>query len=599
MALTYATRRARSVSSRSGASVGELLGLRSAASGGCAYLEPAREAQPVTYGELGRIAARWAERLEDVDLARGETVGVCMSDPLAQAVVFLAVLAAERTVAPLDPSGTDAELAAACVRVTPRLVVADRPAPPGAPVWWVTKPSRAWLVEGPTRAARPARRPTRPARRPTQPTQPTHPTHPTQPTHPTHPTEPTHPTQPTRPTRPTRPEPAAGRPAGAGGVVLSTSGTTGQAKVIRLEEPQLLHAASSIAQHFELSPDDRGFNALPLAHINAQVVGLLATLVSGATIVLDDRFHRRGFWATMARRRITWVNAVPAILARLAMLEEGEVVPDGIRFARSASAPLAVPVLERFERATGIPVVETYGMTEAASQITANPLHGPRKPGSVGLPVGTEVRVVPGGGDTGDAAAAPGEVGRVQGSHRDDLRAVPDTVAAPGEVGRVLVRGPSVIRAYVSPGYEDRIDADGWLDTGDLGYRDGAGFLFLVGRADDVINRGGEKVYPLEVESVVLGDPQVTSVAVAGRDDEALGRVPVAYLVVDGVGGPDDERLAAAVAARVHRRCTRLLSRPKRPVAYHVVDRLPQGATGKVRRGALAGATPLFSLLVS
>jgi acyl-CoA synthetase (AMP-forming)/AMP-acid ligase II len=338
---------------------------------------------------------------------------------------------------------------------------------------------------------------------------------------------------------------------------------------------------------------------LPLAHINAQVVGLLATLVSGATIVLDDRFHRRGFWATMARRRITWVNAVPAILARLAMLEEGEVVPDGIRFARSASAPLAVPVLERFERATGIPVVETYGMTEAASQITANPLHGPRKPGSVGLPVGTEVRVVPGGGDTGDAAAAPGEVGRVQGSHRDDLRAVPDTVAAPGEVGRVLVRGPSVIRAYVSPGYEDRIDADGWLDTGDLGYRDGAGFLFLVGRADDVINRGGEKVYPLEVESVVLGDPQVTSVAVAGRDDEALGRVPVAYLVVDGVGGPDDERLAAAVAARVHRRCTRLLSRPKRPVAYHVVDRLPQGATGKVRRGALAGATPLFSLLVS
>ena len=125
------------------------------------------------------------------------------------------------------------------------------------------------------------------------------------------------------------------------------------------------------------------------------------------------------------------------------------------------------------------------------------------------------------------------------------------------------------------------------------------GYLFFVGRADDVINRDGEKVYPKEVEDAVLGEPGVSSAAVVGCDDDVLGSVPVAYIVVDGVHGEGDEPLAAAVAARAHDRCTRLLSRPKRPVAYHVVDRLPEGATGKVRRHALTATPPLYSLLVT
>lgn len=498
------------------AGVASLVWLRSMTACHRVFVESARDGGSISYGELRRVAARWSALLEDLDVQPGETVGVAVSDPVEFAVVFLGVLASGRTVAPLNPTATDPELVGACVRVAPRIVVADRPSPEELPVEWVTVPPGTYFLSG-------------------------------------------------------TPSVSLATPrGGSGGVMLSTSGTTGQPKVILLGEEQLLHTAGAVAGHLQLSSGDRGFNPLPMFHINAEVVGLLATLVAGATVVLDDRFHRGGFWNAMSRHRVTWINTVPAILARLAVLEEGERVPEGIRFARSASAPLPVPVLERFEQATGLPVVETYGMTEAASQITANPLHGQRKPGSAGVPVGTELRVV-----AGEQAALPR-----------------------GEVGRVQIRGESVIGAYASPGYEDRVDADGWLETGDLGYLDDDGYLFLVGRADDVINRGGEKIYPKEVEDAVLGEPEVDAVAVVGADDDVLGHVPVAYLVASGVHGPEDEETAVAVLGRVQGRCSLLLSRPKRPVAYHVVDGLPQGSTGKVRRAALPGMPVLFSLVV-
>ncbi len=514
-----------------GASVADLVGSRSGTSSEHVYLRSVDGARAVTYGELRRIATRWSARLAQLGVEPGETVGLALSDPMELSAVFVAALAAGRTLAPLDPAATDRELVAACTRTAPKIVLSDRRAPYGNRTEWITTPPGEGSLSG------------------------------------TYPADALDTVDAVDAVDVTGALPPA---ASTGGVVLTTSGTTGAPKVICLDQVQLLHTARAVAEHFEISADDRGFNALPLFHINAEVVGLLATLVSGSTLVLADRFHRRGFWAAMARHRVTWINAVPAILARLSHLEEGETVPAGIRFARSASAPLPVPVLERFERATRIPVVETYGMTEAASQITANPLGNGRKPGSVGRPVGTELRVV-----TGDGLSA---------RH--------------GEVGRVVIRGPSVIRAYRSAGYEDRVDADGWLGTGDLGYLDDAGFLFLVGRADDVINRGGEKVYPKEVEDVVLGDRQVRSAVVVGREDEVLGTVPVAYLVADGVQGGDDEALAAAVAQRVHDRCRRLLSRQKLPVTYHFVVALPQGATGKVRRSALAGTPTVFSYSV-
>ncbi len=194
--------------------------------------------------------------------------------------------------------------------------------------------------------------------------------------------------------------PAGASPgSGSGGIFLCTSGTTGTPKGILLREDQLSHVAAAVASHHQLTPADRGYCCLPLFHVNAEVVGLLATLAARACLVLDRQFSRRRFWALIAAQRITWINAVPAIITALAMDPPAAPPlatrpPRRVRFIRSASAPLLPSALRRFEEAFGIPVIETYGMTEAASMITANPLDGPRKAGSAGRPAGTEVRVV-------------------------------------------------------------------------------------------------------------------------------------------------------------------------------------------------------------
>jgi oxalate---CoA ligase len=341
------------------------------------------------------------------------------------------------------------------------------------------------------------------------------------------------------------------RTRGDSGIFLCTSGTTGTPKGILLRDEQLAHTAGSVVSHHRLTRADRGYCSLPLFHVNAEVVGLLATLCAGAYLAVDRKFSRRGFWEMIAAQRITWINAVPAIISILAM-DPPPAPPAGVRFVRSASAPLPLAALERFESVVGVPVIETYGMTEAASMITANPLDGPRKPGSAGRPAGTEVRI-----------EAPGGA------------------AAPGEVGRVRIRGGGVITAYASGGRPGAIDDDGWLDTGDLGYLDSAGYLFLVGRSDDVINRGGEKIYPREIEEILLAQSGVRAAAVVGAADEVLGERPVAYVVPEA-GWSDGE-----LEALLRKVCAAELPRPKQPSEYVLVPALPLGPTGKIARRQL------------
>jgi len=349
--------------------------------------------------------------------------------------------------------------------------------------------------------------------------------------------------------------PGHGGPAGRGGIFLCTSGTTGTPKGILLREEQLAHVAAAVAAHHRLTPADRGYCCLPLFHINAEVVGLLATLAAGACLVVDGKFSRRGFWELIETRQITWINAVPAIITILTM-DPPVAVPGRVRFIRSASAPLAPSALRRFEDSFGIPVVETYGMTEAASMITANPLDGPRKPGSAGRPAGTEVRVV--SRDGGLLQPCPA-----------------------GTIGRVQIRGPGVITEYAAGGPAGAIGTDGWLETGDLGHLDQDGYLFLAGRSDDVINRGGEKIYPREIEEFLLTQPGVGSAAVVAARDEVLGQRPVAYVVpAADPGGPG---LADALRAA----CSTALPRAKRPTEFCLVPELPVGATGKVSRRRL------------
>jgi oxalate---CoA ligase len=345
------------------------------------------------------------------------------------------------------------------------------------------------------------------------------------------------------------------RTRGDSGIFLCTSGTTGTPKGILLRDEQLAHTAASVVAAHRLTRDDRGYCPLPLFHVNAEVVGLLATLHAGAYLAVDRKFSRRGFWQLIAERRITWINAVPAIISILAM-EPPAPRPAGVRFARSASAPLPRAALDRFESVTGVPVIETYGMTEAASMITANPLDA-RRPGSAGRPAGSEVRIEAPGGTT----PAP---------------------AALGEIGRVRIRGGGVIRAYASGGRPGAIDADGWLDTGDLGYLDADGYLFLAGRSDDVINRGGEKIYPREIEELLIAQPGVKSAAVVGVPDDVLGERPVAWVVPASSGSraTDLETALREVSAAD-------LPRHKQPSEYFVVDEMPLGPTGKIARRRL------------
>ena len=352
---------------------------------------------------------------------------------------------------------------------------------------------------------------------------------------------------------------------GAPGIaaLLPTSGTTGRPKLVPLTESQLLGAAACIAAHHALTPQDRGYSPLPLFHVNAQVVGILSTFVAGGSLVVDDRFHASRFWAAADDFQVSWLNLVPAILGILGeAAPPAEAVSRRVRFARSASAPLPLTVLDRFEARSGIDVLETYGMTEAAGQIAANPLpRSQRRPGSVGCPTGVAVRIV--------------------GANGGEL--------PPAETGAVEIRGRQVIGAYLGPGRAP-IPArgpDGWLRTGDLAFRDSGGFLYLAGRSDDVINRGGEKVHPREIEEVLLSDPRIRGAAVVGRPHRLLGEECVAYVVIDpGYIGSSPDRIAGQLLDR----CRQALSPHKQPASVIVVDTLPAGPTGKLDRRALRAA---------
>lgn len=342
-------------------------------------------------------------------------------------------------------------------------------------------------------------------------------------------------------------------------VLMASSGTTGTPKIIPLTEQQLLATAAGVADHLGLGPGERGYSPLPLFHINGLVVGVLSALISDASIVVERQFSRRSFWDTVRNQEVTWLNLVPAILAILSSDECSPRRAGPVRLARSASAPLPAPVRERFEAATGIPVIETYGMTEAASQITANPI-GAARPGSVGRPVDIEIQVL----GTDGEAVGPGEAGQV---HLRGERVAPVYWSA---------SGPSAWNAGRA------LDSRGWLPTGDIGRMDADGYLYLIGRQGDVINRGGEKLQPGEVEEVLLADPRVTAAVVVGRPHPAFGEEPVAY-VLTAEAEPD----LSGLAADLEERCRRSLSRYKRPAQIYPARSLPAGPTGKIRRAAV------------
>ncbi|MCD2195985.1 AMP-binding protein [Actinomycetospora endophytica] len=463
----------------------------------------ARGIGSLTRADLRDALDAWRAALDRAGVPAGGRVAIVVDDPLVLAAVHLAVMGAGRCSVPLDPGAPGPELRRALRRCGAGVLVADDDAAARVPELPRARPDRRGLP-GAVPASCGTLVPGGPV-----------------------------------------------TPLGDGAAtLLSTSGSTGEPKGVLLDEERLVHVARAVAEHLELTPDDRGLTPLPLFHVNAQVIGLLATLVAGSSLVLDRRFRRSDFWACARAHDVTWINVVPAILTVLAREEDPPLVPPRLRLVRSASAPLPVAVRDAVQALTGVPVLESYGMTEAASQITAVPLHEVCPDGSVGRPAGADVAV----------------------------RRPNGAAAAAGERGRVWIRGAGVVTGYEGGRSAERFDDDGWLDSGDVGHLDDAGFLHLAGRDDDVINRGGELLHPREVEEVLLSDPRVAEAVVVGLPHEVLGAVPVAC--VRTIGGPSEEDMAADLDAR----CRSQLARWKCPVQVVVLDDLPRGSTGKVRR---------------
>lgn len=341
-------------------------------------------------------------------------------------------------------------------------------------------------------------------------------------------------------------------------LILHTSGTTSRPKIVPLLQSNVTASARHIAESLALTPDDRCMNVMPLFHIHGLLAAVLGTLQSGGSVFCTAGFNAMNFFAMMAEARPTWYTAVPtmhqAILTRAG--RNADVIRDTpLRFLRSSSASLPTQVMEQLQQTFGAPVIEAYGMTEAAHQMCCNPLDR-QKPGSVGVKAGPLVRI-----------AAETENRLVDGT------------------GEVVISGPNV-----TPGYENNpganaqnfFEADGrrWFRTGDQGMLDADGFLHLTGRLKEIINRGGEKVSPLEVDGVLMDHPAIQQVVSFALPHPKLGEdVAAAVVLRDGMQATEREIRDFARAR---------LADFKAPRMVVILDEIPKGATGKMQRIGLA-----------
>ncbi|MGU3293205.1 class I adenylate-forming enzyme family protein [Williamsia sp. M5A3_1d] len=340
-------------------------------------------------------------------------------------------------------------------------------------------------------------------------------------------------------------------------LLIYTSGTTGAPKGVMLDHRNIAAMAEMSRSAIGLTESDRCLLILPLFHVNGIVVSVLTPLSAGASVVIADRFDPRTFFADVERHRPTYFSGVPTIFSMLVALPDS-VQPDtsSIRFAFCGAAPAPSALLDHFEERYGFPLIEGYGLSEGTCASTLNPIAGERKAGTVGVALpGQKIRIV-------DVDGSP----------------VPT-----GSAGEVVIRGANVMRGYLGrPDDTARTVIGGWLHTGDIGRLDDDGYLVLVGRSKDLIIRGGENIYPKEIEDVLTGDPTVMSAAVIGMPDDRWGEVVVAFVEPTPDTSPD--------VAGLYRLCESSLARFKRPTTIQVVTSMPRNAVGKIDKKALAAS---------
>lgn len=335
-------------------------------------------------------------------------------------------------------------------------------------------------------------------------------------------------------------------------LLMYTSGTTGVPKGVLLTHAQLVHNAASIAAEHQLSEHDRVLAVLPLYHINAFVVTMLAPLISGGSLALATRFSTGQFWEQVSTMRCTWINLVPTMVSYLLQHDApSPALLTALRFCRSASASLPPEHLLGFEKMFGIGVIETMGLTETAAPSFSNPLEqAERKLGSVGKATGCEARVID-----------------------EHFNPLPD-----GSTGEVVIRGGNVMVGYYKnpDATAAALTLDGWLRTGDLGHRDSDGFFFITGRIKELIIKGGENIAPREIDEVLLRHPDVLDAAAVGVPDPHYGQEIMACIVLRPGCLPSESNVRAF--------CETHLGRFKTPRLLHFVSDLPRGPSGKVQR---------------
>jgi acyl-CoA synthetase (AMP-forming)/AMP-acid ligase II len=339
-------------------------------------------------------------------------------------------------------------------------------------------------------------------------------------------------------------------------LILHTSGTTSRPKIVPLAHRNIAASARNIGATLKLSSEDRALNVMPLFHIHGLIAGLSAPLSRGGTIICTPGFNALKFFAQMKEHRPTWVTAVPtmhqAILGRAGQNRE-VIASVPLRFLRSSSSSMPPQVIGELEAAFGAPLIEAYGMTEAAHQMASNPLDGVRKPGAVGPAAGPEVAVM-------------GEDGALLGPH---------------EIGEVVIRGPNVFAGYEN---NEKANAeafrDGWFRTGDQGALDDDGYLRLTGRLKEIINRGGEKISPREVDEALMDHPAVAQVVCFAIPHDKLGEEVAAAVVLREGASADEKALREFVGAK--------MAAFKVPRKIVFLTEIPKGATGKLQRIGLA-----------
>ena len=340
-------------------------------------------------------------------------------------------------------------------------------------------------------------------------------------------------------------------------IIIYTSGTTGKPKGCLLTHGNVIANARQISSWLSFTEKDRLLTIMPLFHMNAVSVTTMSALYAGGSTVISPRFSASKFWNIISDYQITSFGSVATMLSML-LNTYADGVPKGLktnqlRFAMCGSAPVPAEVMKKFEETFNCPVIEGYGLSESTCRSTFNPPDERRRAGSCGLPIGNEMRVVD-----------------------DDDHEVPD-----GELGEIVLRGENILKGYFkNPEATATAFRNGWFHTGDVGYRDQDGFFYIVDRKTDMIIRGGENIYPREIDEILYQHPAVAAAATIGIPDSLYGEEVTAFVVLRDGAKPNEEELLS--------HCKKNLADYKCPKTIHLVSDIPKGPTGKLLKRELA-----------